>query len=387
EQLQKTKPTSLYNLFVSILQDPDCVLILGYIGYLLKAFNERNTHEDELLKSQLMDKMHSRKDKADVEEAASLRKEVRRVADRIMGKRFSLELLWRELYNMKEFDCQDASTPLASELLPVLSPNPGVDAVEKLLTMINMGEPFEIIDGDTLSIPKKTLAEAFGTFGKKRVLVISILGPQSSGKSTLLNFLFGCKFFTSGGRCTKGVYGSCIELEHPDYDLLMVIDTEGLKSPEKGDPEFDRKITLFCLAVSNLVIINVNTELDRSMQELLEICIYSLDGLNKAKMAMPQVFMVFNKNASDSKAPYLEQINKISESIRESKPEAKDAADAMLFTEERLVLLSFAFESKTDEKDSKRGRVEEWERLQPSTRFAKEVAAFSKQLLGSSVSL
>ena len=43
-----------------------------------------------------------------------------------------------------------------------------------------------------------------------RVLVISVLGPQSSGKSTLLNYMFGCLFATSAGRCTKGIYGSII---------------------------------------------------------------------------------------------------------------------------------------------------------------------------------
>ena len=41
-----------------------------------------------------------------------------------------------------------------------------------------------------------------------KALVITILGPQSSGKSTLLNFLFGCDFATSIGRCTRGVYGT-----------------------------------------------------------------------------------------------------------------------------------------------------------------------------------
>lgn len=30
-----------------------------------------------------------------------------------------------------------------------------------------------------------------------RAIVITVLGPQSSGKSTLLNFLFGCDFATS----------------------------------------------------------------------------------------------------------------------------------------------------------------------------------------------
>ena len=39
----------------------------------------------------------------------------------------------------------------------------------------------------------------------KRIHVITILGPQSSGKSTLLNYLFGAKFQVSAGRCTKGL--------------------------------------------------------------------------------------------------------------------------------------------------------------------------------------
>ena len=40
--------------------------------------------------------------------------------------------------------------------------------------------------------------------GNKRVLVLSVLGLQSSGKSTLLNSMFNLKFLVSDGRCTKG---------------------------------------------------------------------------------------------------------------------------------------------------------------------------------------
>lgn len=39
-------------------------------------------------------------------------------------------------------------------------------------------------------------------------MVIGIVGRQSSGKSTLLNTVFGCDFMSSVGRCTKGVYGT-----------------------------------------------------------------------------------------------------------------------------------------------------------------------------------
>lgn len=62
-------------------------------------------------------------------------------------------------------------------------------------------------------------------------LVLTIIGPQSSGKSTLLNFLFGCDFATSEGRCTRGVYGTYFRHNNPNntnFDGIFVIDTEGL---------------------------------------------------------------------------------------------------------------------------------------------------------------
>lgn len=70
-----------------------------------------------------------------------------------------------------------------------------------------------------------------------RVCVISILGPQSSGKSTVLNFLFGCNFKASEGRCTRGIYGSYFEINETEnawgYNGLLIIDTEGINSQSK----------------------------------------------------------------------------------------------------------------------------------------------------------
>lgn len=56
-------------------------------------------------------------------------------------------------------------------------------------------------------MPRKLLKSLFENKDEK-FITISILGPQSSGKSTLLNFMFGCDFSTSEGRCTRGVYGT-----------------------------------------------------------------------------------------------------------------------------------------------------------------------------------
>lgn len=68
---------------------------------------------------------------------------------------------------------------------------------------------------------------------EEKVVVISVLGPQSSGKSTLLNFIFGCDFATSVGRCTRGVYGTFYKFgenkgsfsEISNCDGIFVIDT------------------------------------------------------------------------------------------------------------------------------------------------------------------
>ena len=76
---------------------------------------------------------------------------------------------------------------------------------DSYISTVLKGSPFEIIDGDNLYIANKFLQNAFKN-RTERILVISVIGPQSSGKSTLLNFLFGCEFLTSVGRCTKGVY-------------------------------------------------------------------------------------------------------------------------------------------------------------------------------------
>ncbi|CAF4546021.1 unnamed protein product, partial [Didymodactylos carnosus] len=120
----------------------------------------------------------------------------------------------------------------------------------ELLTLGSAGFPFEIIDGDNLHFQHQFLTKILSKFVSKRIPVISIIGPQNSGKSTLLNYMFGTLFDVREGRCTRGIYGSLVKLiksnqnsnntlgrtlsaEIPDIDYIMLIDTEGLLSIEK----------------------------------------------------------------------------------------------------------------------------------------------------------
>ncbi|KAH0927299.1 hypothetical protein HID58_019555 [Brassica napus] len=94
--------------------------------------------------------------------------------------------------------------------------------------------------------------------------VVSIMGPQSSGKSTLLNHLFGTNFREMDafrGRhvllfTTKGIWiARCAGIE----PCTVVMDLEGTDGRERGedDTAFEKQSALFALAVSDIVLINM----------------------------------------------------------------------------------------------------------------------------------
>jgi hypothetical protein len=81
--------------------------------------------------------------------------------------------------------------------------------VQKLLIdcygeFVENGMPFEIIDGDNFHFQVDFLEKSLIKFHDKRIFILSIIGPQNSGKSTLLNFMFGTLFDVRDGRCTRG---------------------------------------------------------------------------------------------------------------------------------------------------------------------------------------
>uniref|UniRef100_A0A8C3HAI0 VLIG-type G domain-containing protein n=1 Tax=Chrysemys picta bellii TaxID=8478 RepID=A0A8C3HAI0_CHRPI len=63
------------------------------------------------------------------------------------------------------------------------------------------GYPIELLDGDTFYVPLKWVGAIFDKLieklGDQKVFVLSVLGIQSTGKSTLLNAMFGLQFNVS----------------------------------------------------------------------------------------------------------------------------------------------------------------------------------------------
>ncbi len=78
--------------------------------------------------------------------------------------------------------------------------------IDTYFEYISKGNPFEIVDGDHFEMQDSFLTKVFQLFHNKKIFVISIVGPQNSGRSTLFNFLFGTLFEVREGRCTKGKF-------------------------------------------------------------------------------------------------------------------------------------------------------------------------------------
>jgi hypothetical protein len=95
--------------------------------------------------------------------------------------------------------------------------------------------------------------------------IISVFGSQSTGKSTLLNYLFGTQFGVMAERerrqTTKGIWMSKNKRKEGGSSMaenILVMDVEGTDGRERGeDQDFERKSALFALATSEVLIINI----------------------------------------------------------------------------------------------------------------------------------
>jgi protein SEY1 len=95
--------------------------------------------------------------------------------------------------------------------------------------------------------------------------LISVFGSQSTGKSTLLNHLFGTDFSVMASderrQTTKGIWMSKNKKEggaHKMAENILVMDVEGTDGRERGeDQDFERKSALFALATSEVLIVNI----------------------------------------------------------------------------------------------------------------------------------
>lgn len=210
-----------------------------------------------------------------------------------LGKSIGLEDLLRELGIVYEMMTSKSTDLQIYASLP-----------EYYAEMLIEGMTLEILDGHLGSITGNWLESVCHSVCKKlpklKVAVISILGLQSSGKSTLLNALFGCKFAVSVGKCTRGLFMRLMVLEKSyrrklKIDAIVVVDTEGLGAPEnmidKNAKMKDRMMATFAMTISNLTLINVLGEAKNEITHIMQIVILVMARMDNTDLA-PDILLV-----------------------------------------------------------------------------------------------
>ena len=193
---------------------------------------------------------------------------LKRLEDTIVASSFGLEHIFREIAQMFQL----------ADTCPINYAGAAAD-------MMLSGQPLELMDGDSSYIPLKWFNAVFSKLVRKtndaKIFVISVLGIQSSGKSTMLNTMFGLEFPVSAGRCTRGAFASLIPVSDSlksasNFDYVLIIDTEGLRgSTDPKIRQHDNELATFAIGVADLTIVNIFGENYNDMKEFLEIAVHA----------------------------------------------------------------------------------------------------------------
>ncbi|XP_056089962.1 interferon-induced very large GTPase 1 [Rhinichthys klamathensis goyatoka] len=175
--------------------------------------------------------------------------------------------------------------------------------------MMTSGFPMELMDGDAAHIPltwvTAVLDELVKKLGDQKVFVLSVLGTQSSGKSTMLNAMFGLQFAVSAGRCTKGAFMHLVKISEEmktelKFDYILVVDTEGLRAPElagRSTTHRDNEMATFFVGLGNMTLINIFGENPSEMQDILQIVVQAFMRMKNVRLKPSCIFV--HQNVSD----------------------------------------------------------------------------------------
>ncbi|XP_051866352.1 interferon-induced very large GTPase 1-like [Pristis pectinata] len=256
-------------------------------------------------------------------------KELKELDQKMSDSSLGLEHFMRELGQVYELSVTRHNIMQQTQIHPNVSQLPGV-AADLLLG----GFPLELLDGEVSNVPVPWITAVLTEVATKvgsgsRMLVLTVIGVQSTGKSTLLNTMFCLRFAVSSGRCTRGAYMQLIQVTGSlaaelGCEFILVIDTEGLRAPELAtltdSYEHDNELATFVVGLSNLTLVNIGMENLTEMKDVLQIVVHSLIRMRQTGKGPKCIFV--HQNVGDLSAhdqnlrgrqKLLEQLDKMTE--------------------------------------------------------------------------
>lgn len=163
---------------------------------------------------------------------------------------------------------------------------------------ISHGEYIELLTGISFKTHRKLMNEVFNNnlIPNNNFYVIGIVGQQSSGKSTLLNRLFGTRSLESKGRCTQGIITSLI---NSDIGSILIEDSEGVFNRENiHGIEYDRRIGIQVMSRCQIVLINLMANIGYDLQGLLEMIFLGMQKMDFQEK--PDIIFVFRDQSTSN---------------------------------------------------------------------------------------
>ncbi|XP_075920007.1 interferon-induced very large GTPase 1-like [Petromyzon marinus] len=302
EQLEKAFPLNDFMRSLIIILTKKSCTVKTYFMHWLRIYLE-NMYADRL--SQLNLTYHQvwtaiiqlKKQGSNTTTIAAKQSELDKISEELDASSFGIYHVFREVGQIYE---ASQTTPSVEKLPATLSKI----AAEMMIS----GFPLELMDGDAAHVPliwiSSILDGIINEIGNVRLFVISILGIQSSGKSTLLNAMFGLQFPVGSGRCTQGAYMQLVKVEAEfskqlGYDFVLIVDTEGLRSVELSNAthSHDNELATFVIGLGNMTVINIFGENPSEMQDILQIAVQAFLRMRQVKLSPSCVFV--HQNVGD----------------------------------------------------------------------------------------
>ena len=303
---QITEPVKL---FASIIKEQKTKRLVEFQQYL-----EMWKHDDvrtlyNKRREVLKQIEETKKGSGDAETLSILTKTVKEIGEKLDELDISIDTFWSEIMQLCDAQQSNADKGLESSTGVKrerrLEDQCGLDvkiAKNVYLDCVLDGYPMQLLQGNPLQMAGAFLKDVIASVDidlaeQEKLFVVSVIGAQSSAKSTLLNYLFGCGFSTRSGRCTKGLYVSYMKTSSGQG--LLILDSEGLLSIEGAGRVFDGQITIMAMACSHVVIINHKGEISSELKDLLEVCLNAMSHLEITPMKPKLAFVLRDQRDRD----------------------------------------------------------------------------------------
>ena len=288
DQLKKNR-SIVMDVFIKVLLEQPMKVTLYFLEWLKMYLDDRSRKVLPELQLKCNSARKTLRNKhLTANEKEIIRQELKICDQKLVNASFGIEHLFRELGQMYEsvMEMQKEVQPQQIQEMKQLA--------EVTTDIFLLGYPLEIIDGDASHIPLQwitaILEKAKQRLKNAKIAVLSVLGVQSSGKSTLMNIMFGIRFAVSAGRCTRGAFFQLMKVQStssPNCQHLLVIDTEGLRAPEldyRQTQQHDNELAALVIGLANMTIVNINGEVAAEMNDVLQTSVHAFLRMKQVEL-------------------------------------------------------------------------------------------------------